>query len=126
MERAAADEEVDHVSEVTPDEEAAFLSDALGPVHAEEAQKLNRETEVKVDWENKPINPHNKPMHPSVTEQYFTEGGKEVKAVHDEVGTFWHVEFSPGGELPAELKGKYTTEQDARQAIRRYLAKKAQ
>ena len=125
-EAAAAEEEVHDRNEVDEDEEKAFLRDALGgSAHAEEAQKLNRETEITASWDDKPVNPQNKPMHPSVTEKYFTEGGKEVKAVHDEVGSLWHIEFGSGGQLPKELSGSYTDEKSARQAIKIYLAKRA-
>jgi hypothetical protein len=121
------EEEVHSRNEVTKDDEAAFLRDALGAEHAAEALgKKSEKADQKpiTDWEDKPINPHNKPMHPSVTEEFFTKGGKEVKAVHDKIGTFWHIEFVPGGQVPAELKGKFTDENSAKQAIKRYLATK--
>lgn len=118
----------DHTSSYTKEEEEAFLRSVIGDDATQEVMgqqpTLNRETELKVDWENKPVNPHNKPLHPSVTEQYFTQGGKEVKPVHDEVGSLWHIEFSPGGELPSDLKGKYTSEPSAREGIVQYLAKR--
>ena len=114
----------DDVSTYTKDEEDAFVSSVLGPVAGQEASKLNRETEIKAKWEDKPVNPQNKPVHESVTEAYFTEGGKEVKAVHDDLGTLWHIQFIPGGQVPKEISGGYTTEQAARQAIKQYLAKR--
>lgn len=54
---------------------------------------------------------------------YETKGGKQVKVRHDEQGSFWHIEFVPGGQLPAELSGKYTTEHDAKLAVELYLIK---
>ncbi len=114
----------DSVSTFSKDEEDAFVSSVLGPEAALDASKLNRETEITAKWEDKPVNPQNKPVHPSVTEQYFTEGGKEVKAVHDDIGTLWHVHFIPGGQVPKELSGGYTSEPEARHAIKQYLAKR--
>jgi hypothetical protein len=108
---------------MSPEEEQAQLEQILGKDAAAEAPTLNRETEIKTDWEGRPVNPHNKPMHPSVTAKFYTEGGKEVKAVHDEMGTLWHIEFSPGGQLPEDLKGKFTNETMAKDAIKLYLAK---
>ena len=116
---------VDSRNVITADEESSFLSDVLGPEHAAEAGRLpNRQKDIEAKWDDKPINPQGKVMHPSVEEQFFTEGGKEVKAVHDVVGSLWHVEFIPGGQVPAELKGSYTDERKCRHAIQQYLAKR--
>jgi hypothetical protein len=122
------DAHVDHRNEISPDEEQAFLRDVLGVAGAKQAREQTgrlphrAQEQVTNNREEKPINPGNKPLHPSVTEEYFTDGGKQVKAVHDEIGTMWHIEFIPGGELPASLKGKYTSEDAARKDIKKYLA----
>ncbi len=108
---------------MSPAEEQAQLEQILGKEAAAEAPTPKRETEIKTDWEGRPVNPHNKPMHPSVTAKFYTEGGKEVKPVHDEIGTLWQIVFSPGGELPKELKGSFTNEPEAIKAIKLYLAK---
>ncbi len=115
---------MDETNEVGPEEEASFLKDILGPAANE--IPLARETEITADWEGRSINPKNKPLHDSVTEQFFMPGGKEVKAVHDQIGTFYHVEFSPGGTVPRELSGSYTDEKMCRHDIKIYVAKKMQ
>ncbi len=107
------EEQADETYEASEEDEAAFLKD------------LGIEKPLP-KWDNRSNNPKNKPMPEAVTEEYHTEGGKEMRAVHDEMGTFWHVEFTSGGQLPAELKGAYTSEPDCRKAIRLYLAKKSQ
>jgi hypothetical protein len=84
---------------------------------------LYRDTEIKAEWDNRSNNPLNKPLDDSVTEQYYTEGGKEIRAVHDTERSFWHVEFTSGGTLPSSLAGKFTAEDRARNAIKQYLAK---
>lgn len=126
MDTSTSDQdEVDSFNEVSPEEEASFLKDILGP-HAEAATKLNRTTEIDVEWDGRSNNPQNHPLHEAVTEQFFLPGGKEVKAVHDKVGTFYHIEYSPGGPVPKELSGSYTDESSCRLAIRIYVAKKHQ
>lgn len=119
-----ADEQIDDHNDVTEEDTGLFLNDVLGPIHSNEARHLNRETEIKAKWEDKSVNPSGKVLHPSVEEQYFTDGGKEVKAVHDVVGSLWHVEFIPGGQVPLELKGTYTDERKCRHDIKQYLAKR--
>ena len=84
---------------------------------------FDRYEEPVAEWDDRSINPLNKPLDPSVTEEYHTEGGKELKAVHDTERSLWHVEFKEGGRLPPSLSGKYTDEQAARHAIKIYLAK---
>lgn len=118
-------DEVDETNEVGPEEQASFLKDVLGP-GADRTLTLGRETEIKADWEGRSINPKNKPLHETVTEQFFLPGGKEIKAVHDKIGTFYHVEYSPGGTVPQELGGRYTDEIVCRHAIKIYIAKKMQ
>ena len=125
-------EDPDHVddrNQISKHDERAFLRDVLGVKGEQEYQeqqsgRLGHRSDEQVtnNWEDKPVNPQNKPIHPSVTEEYHTEGGKQVKAVHDDMGSMWHIEFAPGGELPKALKGKYTTEQAARKDIKKYLA----
>jgi len=50
-----------------------------------------------------------------------TKGGKTIRIVKDEWGTFWHVEFVPGGQLPLSLSGKYTTAEAAELDVQVYL-----
>ncbi len=54
---------------------------------------------------------------------YTTSGGKTLAVKHDTWGTMWHCEFVPGGELPKELAGRFTTDTDAKEAAVIYLAK---
>lgn len=116
------EDEVDERNETTEDDERIFLKD-LG-INPDEVPEEKERDKPITDWEGRSVNPLNKPLHPSVTEEYFTPGGKQVRAVHDEMGTFWHVEFVGGGQVPEELSGRYTDEDSCRQAIKIYLAKK--
>lgn len=124
----ADESHVDHRNTISTDEERAFLKDVLGVKGEQQAREQTgrlahrAQDEVTNKRVEHSVNPQGKPMHPSVTEEYFTEGGKQVKAVHDEMGTMWHVEYSPGGQLPSELSGKYTSEDAARKDIKKYLA----
>ena len=103
------DSEVTHTNVIEQDEQDAFLRDVLGPNSAKDAidrNLANRPTPDKFEhaaYDVRPINPNNKPLHPSVTEQYFTEGGKEAVARHDPMGSFWHVEFVPGGHASQSI-----------------------
>lgn len=54
----------------------------------------------------------------------FHFGGKDIEVVHEELGTFWKIQFRQGGKLPAELQGSFTSEQDAIQAVEIYMARK--
>jgi hypothetical protein len=124
------DSEVTHTNVIDADERDAFLRDVLGPDAAKDVIDrglANRPTPDKFEhapYDQRSINPNNKPLHPTVTERYYTEGGKEIIARHDPMGSFWHVEFVPGGQVPAELGGSYTSEPECRDAIKLYLAKR--
>jgi hypothetical protein len=87
---------------------------------------FDRYVEPVAEWDDRSINPLNKPLDPSVTERYYTSGGKEIAAVHDQERSLWHVEFKEGGRLPPNLNGKFTDEKTARHAIKIYLAMVAQ
>lgn len=54
---------------------------------------------------------------------YETKGGKQINVKHDTMGSFWHVEFAPGGQVPASLAGKYTSSGLAQHDVEQYLAK---
>jgi hypothetical protein len=53
---------------------------------------------------------------------FKTKGGKTIEVYHEQVGTLWAIRFKEGGQLPRELKGKYTTEANAVQAVQLYVA----
>lgn len=53
----------------------------------------------------------------------FQSGGKTIQVKHDKVGTLWSISFKEGGQLPEELKGKYTSDNDAIAAVKVYLAR---
>ncbi len=55
--------------------------------------------------------------------KYETKGGKGIHVKHDKMGTFWHIEFVPGGQLPGELQGNFTNDSEASHAVEQYLAK---
>lgn len=54
---------------------------------------------------------------------FETKGGKTVSVRHDNMGTMWRICFVPGGQLPQELDGGFTTQDHAIQAVKLYLAK---
>lgn len=54
---------------------------------------------------------------------YETKGGKTISVRHDTMGSLWYIAFVPGGQLPNELSGKFTSDRDAIQAVEQYLAK---
>jgi hypothetical protein len=49
-----------------------------------------------------------------------TPGGKEILIYQIPTG-YWAIKFRPGGQLPAELSGKYTQHKYAAQAVKQYL-----
>jgi len=55
--------------------------------------------------------------------EYETKGGKTISVRHDSMGTMWKICFVPGGQLPAELDGSFTSQDAAKQAVELYLAK---
>ena len=60
--------------------------------------------------------------------EFVFQGPKEKKlrVSHDKMGTFWSVEWIGGGELPANLKGSFTNEAKAIEAVKLYLAANAE
>jgi hypothetical protein len=52
-----------------------------------------------------------------------TEGGKSLELVVDKRTAQYRFQFNPGGELPQELQGTFTSEQFAERARYRYLNK---
>lgn len=103
----------DHVDVVHQENSDAFLRDILGPA-AEEAMK---QQELKTPQEQ-----YN-PKKPTPPRAYVTSGGKQIKLEQDFFGK-WTVHFVPGGEMPAELKGQFTREDLAHEAVQLYLAKR--
>lgn len=53
----------------------------------------------------------------------MTSGGKKLEIVVDKNTSQWRLQFSPGGELPQELQGTFTSTRLAQQAKDRYLNK---
>jgi len=107
-------DEIVETNEISPEDEKAFLKEIIGKYADEVPSSSDEPAKRKYEY---------KPLHESVTERYFT-GERELKAVHDEFGSLWHVEMVGGGMMPLDLQGKFTSEQDARAAIKLYLAKK--
>lgn len=55
---------------------------------------------------------------------FETTNGKKIDMVIDKKTAHIKLQFNPGGELPVELTGLYTTQKEAEQAVNVYLAKK--
>lgn len=53
----------------------------------------------------------------------MTSGGKKLEIIVDKGTSQWRLHFSPGGELPQELQGTFTSTRLAQQAKDRYLTK---
>ena len=104
------DEVVDDTNEVNEAEEAAFLTSVLGPEAAAEAPVSQ---EVREAYE---------PEHNDLGVTYTTKGGKDILVGQKETGKYF-IKFVPGGELPPELKGEFTVQDLAHQAVRTYLAR---
>lgn len=49
-------------------------------------------------------------------------GHKTIEIYHEELGTLWSVRFAEGGQLPASLTGKFTSDADAKLAVDLYVA----
>lgn len=99
----------DSVYEPSTSEEEAFVANVLGePTQVEERPAKYGSAPARDGW----------PVH-----TYETKGGKGIKISHDEWGTFWTVEFVPGGQMPPELQGSFTSDVDAKFAVELYLAK---
>jgi len=107
-------DDVVEVNETSKEEEDLFLSEVLGK-YAQDAPRTEDEGSLrKFEY---------KPLHPSVTETYYT-GEREIKAEQDGSGALWHVKMVGGGMVPNDLQGSFTNEQEVRAAIRLYIAKK--
>jgi hypothetical protein len=89
-------------------DEHAFLEGIIGPEYAEDPRNTYKVSDNNEKW-------------PEYT--YETKGGKQIKVRHDAIGTMWRIEFAPGGQLPAELSGKYTNSNEANRAVEIYLAR---
>ena len=50
---------------------------------------------------------------------FETKKGKTVRLYSE--GNGWKIKFYPGGELPEELQGVFTSEGKATQAIKQYI-----
>ena len=102
----------DSVYSPSAEDESAFVEDIVGDIEEElkpaQSKALEGFEPTNSQW----------PIH-----TYETKGGKTIAVKHDKWGSFWHVEFVPGGQLPKELSGRFTTEQDAKFATEQYLAK---
>ena len=79
-------------------------------------------TDVEVEVEYPTYGGIPDPEYPEYT--FETKGGKTIKVTHDKMGSFWSVSFVPGGQLPAELQGKFTRYTEANEAVEIYLARK--
>lgn len=60
-------------------------------------------------------------LHKSI---FVPAGAKTVEIYHEKFGTLWAMRFAEGGQLPEELKGKYTNPEDAKLAADIYIAQK--
>lgn len=56
------------------------------------------------------------------TYDFKTKGGKTIEVYHQPMGTLWAIKFREGGQLPQGLKGQYTSEAEAIQAVQVYIA----
>lgn len=54
---------------------------------------------------------------------FQTHNGKEIQLVRNNKTAQINIQFGSGGELPDELKGLYTSERFAEQAVVSYLEK---
>lgn len=52
-----------------------------------------------------------------------TEGGKKIIVEYDRKATLYRIKFSPGGQLPKDLEGLWTSPTRAAQAVTQYLNK---
>lgn len=55
-----------------------------------------------------------------------TPEGKKIQIVKDPVHAGYTIEFASGGQLPAQLQGKWTSYDRAKEAVRVYLGHKAE
>ena len=106
-------------NEVTKEDELAFLRDlGINQEYRDAGTTPTRSTE-EIPEKFKDI----QRAHDSVADKFETQGGKEIKAVKNEWGNFWNVQFTSGGQLPSELVGDFTDQHKAELAIQIYLGK---
>lgn len=100
----------DDVYSPSEEEQAAFVADAAPstPTEASDDPRSSYGSLPTTEW----------PVY-----NYETSGGKTIAIKHDALGTFWRIEFVPGGQLPAELQGRFTNDTEAKFAVEQYLAK---
>ena len=104
----------DSANSPTQAEEQAFLADispGLSPRSPTEAEDDPRTEYGKLEATKWPVY------------NYDTKGGKGIAIKHDDLGTFWRIEFTSGGQLPKELSGRYTNDGEAKFAVEQYLAR---
>lgn len=117
-------EDVVETNTTTADDDDEFVKSILGQPY-EPVQKHSESTPPRRDSEEFPDSQATlQQIRDKYHAPYVTPGGKQIKVVKDDWGTFWHAKFVGGGELPAELSGAFTNEQEADNAIRIYLARK--
>jgi len=97
----------------------SILGEAVTPHEEHSTPTPTRDSDEKPDNKITLQAIHDKRHSP-----YETPGGKRIRIVKDDWGSFWHVEFMSGGQLPEELSGKYTSDDLADAAVRLYLARK--
>lgn len=61
-------------------------------------------------------------MFPS---HFIKAGNKTVEVYHEKYGTLWGTRFVEGGQMPATLKGRFTSAEDAIKEVNIYVAKLA-
>lgn len=113
LEEALFEDDGDIISSVNERDDKMFLKEVLGPA----ADAVMDDQDLKVLPEKRKLKDAPEPA------VYVTSGGKEIRVHKTETGKFY-IKFHPGGELPKELRGEFTQEDLARQAVRLYLAKR--
>lgn len=51
-----------------------------------------------------------------------TPGGKKLQVMKNEMGSFYRIAFSPGGQMPSELEGNFTSYDRAEKVARVWLS----
>jgi hypothetical protein len=113
-------DDVVETNEVTPEDEDQFVKSIIGetnyPTARSEGPTPTRESDEVSDSQATLQQIHDKYNEPAVT-----KGGKKIRIVKDEWGTFWHVEFMSGGQLPLSLSGQFTSAESANAAVQVYV-----
>lgn len=115
-------DEVVETNDATPEEQDEFVKSILGqPYKTTENHTTPTPTR---DSEDLPDSQRTlQQIHDKYNKPYTTQGGKQIRIVKDDWGSFWHVEFMSGGQLPEELSGKFTSDDLADAAVQVYLNK---